>query len=84
MQLTEMESKALDCLIEKLTGEVDFSDVAPEDIAEGTCIPMKSLRGVLASLAKKGVIYVYERPGDCSIVYLEHAFYHLHPTWANE
>lgn len=80
--LTDLETKALECLIENLTCETGFSDVAPTDLAKLSGIAMSSLRGVLASLVKKGIVSVYERKGEVSIVYLEESFYHLHPRWS--
>lgn len=79
---TELEQKVLDCLISKLFAEEGFSDVSPKDISKSTEIIMKSLRGVLGSLVKKGVIFIDEREyGDEHLIYLEEDFYYMHPRW---
>lgn len=80
---TELEQKVLGCLISNLYAEEGFSDVSPRDICIGTKIPMKTLRGVLGSLVVKKVIFIDDREfdGGESIIYLEEAFYFLHPRW---
>ena len=80
-QLTEMEQKTLDVFIANLTEEESFSDVAPEDLSSLTGIPIRQLRGVLSSLAQKGIVYIEQRHKDVSIVYLHPSFYYLHPRW---
>lgn len=80
-QLTAMEQKTLDVFVANLTEEESFSDVAPEDLSGLTGIPIRQLRGVLSSLAQKGIVYIEQRHKDVSIVYLHPSFYHLHPRW---
>lgn len=85
--LTQMENKALANLIANLYAEPGFSDHSPQDIARETKIPMKSLRGVLGSLSKKGYIFIYEKEylgSEMDIVYLSENYYHLHPEWKND
>jgi len=78
---TELEDKVLKCLIKELYAEPGFSDIDAKDLSKGTGIPMKVLRGVLASLVKKEVIFIEESQGY-DIIYLEESFYHLHPEWS--
>ena len=78
---TDLEEKVLKFFIDGLYAEPGFSDISPKDISKNTGIEMKVLRGVLASLVKKGVIFIEENQGY-DIVYLEESFYHLHPEWS--
>jgi len=78
---TDLEEKVLKCLIDGLYAEPGFSDISPKDISKNTGIEMKVLRGVLASLVKKGIILIEENQGY-DIVYLDERFYHLHPEWS--
>jgi len=58
MTLTEMEQKTLTCLKEHLADyDNDFSDITAEVLSADTKIPMKQIRGVLASLVKKDLIF---------------------------
>ena len=87
LQLTKMEKTVLNSLIENLYAEPGFSDVSPQDLSSSTKIPMRSLRGVLGSLSKKGVIWLtddYSSDREFVIVYLCESYYHLHPSWKNE
>jgi len=83
---TELEDKVLKSLVSNLYAEAHFSDVSPNDISKDSMIPMKSLRGVLASLVRKRVIFIDNREHDVmdsneSLIYLEEAFFYLHPVW---
>jgi len=63
--LTEMESTVMNWLM--TTGyyaEYSFSDVDVKDIAKATGIDIKSAKGVVGSLVKKGYVYVSERDGE--------------------
>jgi DNA replication protein DnaD len=79
-EFTPLEQQAIDSLIEHLFAEPGFSDVSTADLAKASGIAIKSLRGVLSSLAQKGVVAISADAG-VSIVYLESRFYHLHPVW---
>jgi hypothetical protein len=84
-QFTKLEKSVLDAFIPELYAEPGFSDVSPQDLATLTKIPMSSLRGVLGSLAKKSVISIWDKEdlgSDADIVYLNEAFYYLHPEWS--
>ena len=85
--LTSLEKTVLNTFINELYAEPGFSDVSPQDLQHLTKIPMKSLRGVLGSLCKKGIIYIEDKKylgSDFDIVYLLENSYHLHPEWKND
>ncbi len=84
LSLTALENQALECLINNLYAEPSFSDVDANDISRQTKIPMKSIRGVLSSLTKKGIITIDDNGAGFQIVYLCEQFWYLHPTWKNE
>ena len=87
LALTKMETQALEYLIDSLYAEAGFSDVGDTCISKGTGIPMNQLRGVLASLSKKGIIYLEEGENYSwcsSVIYLEEKFWYLHPEWKDE
>ena len=86
---THLETKVLESLIANLYAEPGFSDVSDQDLVFKTGIPAKSIRGVLSSLGKKGVIFQLtarelgiEGGGFNTIVYLESNHYNLHPEWS--
>ena len=84
LHLTEMETTVLTDLIGSLYAEPGYSDVDAHDLSKSTRIPTKSIRGVLSSLAKKGIVLIDDNGAGFQIVYLMEQFYYLHPTWSNE
>lgn len=85
LNLTELEKTFLDALIKELYAEAGFSDVDINDIASETGISTKILRGVQASLVKKGIIDV-ELCSDERywLIYLDRPYWYLHPRWKDE
>jgi len=82
--LTALESEVLIKLISELYAEPGYSDISPQDLSSWTKIKMNSLRGVLGSLTKKGVIFIIDKEdlgSTADIVYLREDFYFLHPEW---
>ena len=82
---TELEQQVLDALIGGLYAEPGYSDVDAKDLSRETGIPTSAIRGVLSSLIKKGVIFIedtntYGAPVH-QLIYLQNAFWHLHPEW---
>lgn len=64
VQLTELEAKVYNAIIEN--GEMeDCHAEHPENVSIDAEIPMNQLRGVMASLSKKGVCYVDEIISGC-------------------
>lgn len=84
---TQLEDQVLTAFIKELYAEPGFSDVSPQDLSEWTKIPMNKLRGVLSSLIQKEVITIWDKEdlgSDADIVYLQEAFFYLHPEWSKE
>lgn len=83
--LTELESFALQSLINGLYAEPHFSDIDANDISHSTKIPNKSLRGVLSSLIKKGYIFIddYGSGANIPLIYLIIDKWYLHKEWKN-
>jgi DNA-binding MarR family transcriptional regulator len=84
LSLTPLETQVLECLIDNLYAEPGFSDVDANDISKQTKIPTTSIRGVLSSLVKKGIIQLDENYSNFVIIYLNEQYWYLHPTWKNE
>ena len=88
IQLTQLEAQVLKSLINGLYAEAGFSDVDAKDIAEWINTPIKSVRGALGSLVKKGIVQIEETDNfgaeQFQIIYLNSNHYYLHPEWKNE
>ena len=90
IELTQLETQVLKSLISGLYAEAGFSDVDAKDIAEWINTPIKSVRGALGSLVKKGIVQIEEtdkwNSADTTymIIYLNPDHYYLHPEWKNE
>jgi DNA-binding MarR family transcriptional regulator len=81
LNLTELETLSLECLIEGLYAEPGFSDMDARDIASRTGRDIKSVRGALASLVKKDIITIdVANDSGYKIIYLNTDYYHLHPN----
>jgi DNA-binding MarR family transcriptional regulator len=83
LNLTQLEEQVLTSLIDSLYAEPGFSDVDAKDIANSTKIDIKSVRGGLGSLVKKGMVSIDGNSSGYQIIYLNRAYYHLHPQWKN-
>ena len=85
LNLTDMESKALQALIDGLYAEPGFSDVDANDISKMTKIDISKIRGVISSLVKKGIVYVDTSevmPGSGTyLIELNSEYWYLHPEW---
>ncbi|MDF2534197.1 MAG: hypothetical protein K0R18_354 [Bacillales bacterium] len=77
--LTEMEAKVMNYLMtDGYYAEYSFSDIEVRDIADQTEIDIKSAKGVVGSLVKKGYLYVSDREGEIPpIVYANLKGYEL-------
>jgi predicted transcriptional regulator len=92
--LTEMEKQVLKSLESLMYAEYNFSDVGATDLSNDTGIEMKSIRGVLSSLSKKGLVNIESRednfgfrkndPSWEAIVYLAGDAEGLHEEWQEE
>ena len=88
IKLTQLEAQVLKSLINGLYVEAGFSDVDAKDIAEWINKPIKSVRGALGSLVKKGIVTIEETDSfgaeQFQIIYLNPDHYYLHPKWYKE
>lgn len=88
IKLTQLEAQVLKSLINGLYAEAGFSDVDAKDIAEWINTPIKSVRGALGSLVKKGIVQIDETDNfgeeQFQIIYLNPEHYYLHPEWSKE
>lgn len=89
IKLTELEQTLLTELIGSLYAEEGFSDVDAKDLAFGTGIDIKIVRGGLGSLVKKGVVSIEQTDNwgadeQFQIIYLNEDYYYLHPRWGNK
>ena len=62
--LTDLESNVYNCLKQSDCMDVAYCHCA-EQISDECLIPMKYLRGVIASLVKKDVVYIDELVSGC-------------------
>lgn len=89
LNLTDLETKTLTAFIDHLYAEPGFSDVDAKDLSKATKIPTTSIRGVLSSLVKKGIVSLvetntYGASEQYVIIYLNPEFWYLHPEWKEE
>ena len=87
LNLTELETTVLTSFINHLYAEQGFSDVEAIDLARWTKTDIKIVRGVLSSLIKKGLVYIFQQQGQTQndsiqIVYLDEKHYNLHTEWS--
>ena len=92
--LTDLEKKVLTALADCMYAEWGYSDAGATDLAEATGISMKSIRGVIGSLSKKGLVEVEDRsdnggyksndPSWGPIIYLYNDAQALVPHWQDE
>jgi DNA-binding MarR family transcriptional regulator len=85
INLTELEQTLLTEFIGSLYAEEGYSDVDAKDLAHGTGIDIKIVRGALGSLVKKGIVSVetMQNWGEeaYQIIYLNEDYYYMHPRW---
>ena len=81
LNLTELENQVLTAFITALDKEPFFSDVIASDLAKITNVDIKQVRGVVGSLAKKGIMWVEDaNEGGYKIIYLQPDFFYLHTS----
>jgi DNA-binding MarR family transcriptional regulator len=81
--LTSNEIKVLTAFIQGLYAEPGFSDIDANDLSRETGITTRSIRGILASLVKKGYLQIEPQDTGYVIIYLMESKYYLHPSWRN-
>lgn len=85
LNLTELETKTLQSLVDGLYAEPGFSDVDVNDIAKELNISTKIIRGSLGSLVKKGIVSLDENDSGYVIIYLNTNYWPLvNENWAEE
>jgi DNA-binding MarR family transcriptional regulator len=88
LNLTQLETQVLTCLIDMLYAEEGFSDVDAKDIANEIKVNIKSVRGAVGSLVKKGIVYIEETntwgAPIYQLIYLQSDYYFLHPEWSKQ
>ena len=84
LNLTQLEEQALSSLIAQLYAEAGYSDVDAADIAHHIKVDIKSVRGALGSLVRKGIIGIDGNDSGYQIIYLNEAHWNLHPQWSKE
>jgi DNA-binding MarR family transcriptional regulator len=88
INLTDLEQKLLTEFIGNLYAEEGYSDVDAKDLAHGTGIDIKIVRGALGSLVKKGIVSVetMQNWGEEAyhIIYLNEDYYYMHPRWGKD
>lgn len=96
LNLTELEKSFVENLIPELYAEPGFTDVEVKEVAEKMGIDVKSAKGVLGSLCKKGILSTQlhdpselKRVGKrlklvivkYEFIILNENYYYLHPEW---
>jgi len=89
INLTDLEQKLLTELIGSLYAEEGFSDVDAKDLAHGTGINIKIVRGALGSLVKKGIVSIEQTDNwgaeeQFQLIYLNEDYWHMHPRWGKD
>ena len=86
INLTDLEQTLLTELISGLYAEEGFSDVDAKDLARGTGINIKIVRGALGSLVKKGIVSIEQTDNwgaeeQFQLIYLNEDYWYMHPRW---
>ena len=84
LNLTQLEEQVLVSFISQLYAEAGFSDVDAADIARDIKVDIKSVRGSLGSLVRKGIVGIDSNDSGYQIIYLNQKYWTLHPQWKNE
>jgi len=84
LNLTQLEEQVLVSLISQLYAEAGYSDVDAKDIAQHIKVDIKSVRGALGSLVRKGIVDIDGNDSGYQIIYLNREYWTLHPQWKNE
>jgi len=84
--LTELETKVLNALVDFMYAEYGFSDCGFKDLSKQLNLDNKILRGVVGSLVKKQLVQVEVDNGweKVDIIYLVNAAEGLVPHWVTE
>jgi hypothetical protein len=80
--LTELETKVLNTLVDSMYAEWGFSDCGFSELSSELNLSTKVLRGVVGSLVKKELVQV--ETDDVDIIYLVNAAEGLVKHWVEE
>ena len=67
ISVTQLEKTVLEALANEMYAESGFSDAGLREVVEGSGLPVNVVRGVMSSLIKKDLLYVWDRVGDWGI-----------------
>jgi predicted transcriptional regulator len=84
LKLAQLEEQVLGSLISQLYAEPGYSDVDHDDISHDIKVDIRSVRGALGSLVRKGIIGIDMNDSGYKIIYLNEAYWYLHPQWSKE
>ncbi len=84
LELTDLEKLFLERLITELYAEAGFSDVDVNDMANHLKMSKPSIKGVLGSLVKKGILETYDTGTGYDVILLKRDHWYLHPNWKND
>jgi len=77
-QLTELEGRAIDWILAVgfWHGEIGFSDITFEDLANGIEVSINTAKGIIGSLSKKGYVWTDNSAG-IHVIYVTRKTYEL-------
>jgi predicted transcriptional regulator len=84
LKLAQLEEQVLGSLISQLYAEPGYSDVDHDDISHDIKVDIRSVRGALGSLVRKGIIGIDMNDSGYKIIYLNETYWYLHPQWRKE
>lgn len=84
LNVTELESLFLTTLIDNLFAEPHFSDIDVSDMANYMNQPKATVKGVLGSLVKKGLVFTEDSGTGFDLIYLQDAYFFLHKEWRED
>lgn len=91
IKVTQLEKYVLEALASRMYAELGFSDVGFLELREDLGLTNQTLRGVVGSLVKKGMVYVDDRVDegygnntDMHIIYLTEKTDGLVEHWVEE
>ena len=65
--VTQLEKEVLEALAHEMYAEPGFSDAGLGEVVKGSGLPVNVVRGVMSSLIKKDLLYVWDRVGDWGV-----------------
>jgi DNA-binding MarR family transcriptional regulator len=84
LKLAQLEQQVLESFISQLYAEAGYSDVDAKDIARDIKVDIKSVRGSLGSLVRKGIVDIEGNDSGYQLINLNYKYWYLHPEWSKE